>query len=286
MLTIAPVWPTPFIIIYFVASFAALVLCLVIGVAIVRTKKTPYPTKLFCIGLLFYDCMFLALASITKLFPNDESFLLRHLARGFQTAAQIIVAFMAFERFYVLNWPYVYLRTSKRLIRKICFCIIALSLLQFLLIKGFGCYARVQFRGCVGGVYFPVISSVVLVSSFAVYTKIYTIIRQKSLAMKEYKGTIVSFLYVVNYSCFTGLYLGLSVHNSFLRAYNERPTGWVGQAADVAYVINCTIDPLIYGLWFKEVRLEILKIVAVVFPSLKPYIDKMRLDVFAISYTL
>ena len=286
MLTIAPVWPTPFIIIYFVASFAALVLCLVIGVAIVRTKKTPYPTKLFCIGLLFYDCMFLALASLTKLFPHEESFLLRHLARGFQTAAQIIVAFMAFERFYVLNWPYVYLRTSKSLIRKICFCIIALSLLQFLLIKGFGCYARGQVRGCVGGVYFPVISSIVLVSSFAVYTKIYSIIRQKSLAMKEYKGTIVSFLYVVNYSCFTGLYLGLSVHNSFLRANNEKPTGWVGQTADVAYVINCTIDPLIYGLWFKEVRLEILKIVAVVFPSLKPYIDKMRLDVFVISYTL
>ena len=286
MLTYGPVWRTEFIIIYFVASFATLVLCSVICVAIARTKKTPYPTRLLCIGLLCYDCLFLSCASIAKLFPHEESFLLRHLSRGCQTAAQLIVAFMAFERFFVLNWPYIYLKTSNSLIRKVCLYIIAFSFLQFVLIKGLGCYARGRYLNCIGSIYFPFICLVVLISSFAVFTQIYTIIRRKALAMTQYKGTIAAFMYLVNCSCFIGLYLGLALYNTLLRTQNATNTGWLTQIADVVCVLNCTIDPLIYGLWFKEVRLEILKIVAVCFRSVRPYVDKMRVDVFSIVYDL
>ena len=286
MLTYGPVWPTPFIILYFIASFATLVLCSVICVAIARTKKTPYPSKLLCIGLLCYDCLFLPCASVSKLFPHEESFLLRNVSRGFQTAAQIIVAFMAYERFFVLNWPYIYLKTSKTLIRKVCLCIIALSFLQFLLIKGLGCFALGRYRNCIGTFYFPVICLLALVSSFAVFIQIYTIIRRKALAIKQYKGTIATFMYLVNSSCFIGLYLGLSLYKTVLSANDEVPTGWLVQTADVVYILNCIIDALIYGLWFKEVRLEILKLISVVFPYLRSYIDKMRADMNAITYEL
>ena len=282
MLTVAPVWPTEFIITYFVVSFATLVLCLVIGIAIFRTKKTPYPSKILCIGLLCYDCLFLPCACISKLFPREESFLFRHLSRGFQSAAQIIVSFMAFERFFVLNWPYVYLRTSKRVIRKICLCIIALSFLQFMIVQGLGCYIRGRYESCIVTIiYYPMICTIGLVSSFAAFTQIYTFIRRKALAINQYRRTIVSFIYLVNCSLFIGLYLGVAVYNTVLKARSQTPTDWrLGHIVDVAYVVNCIIDPLIYGLWFKEVRLEVLKILSVGFPCLKPYIHEMRVDVF------
>ena len=285
MLTYGPVWPTTYIIIYFFASLVTLVLCIVIGVAIARTKKTPYPSRILCIGLLCYNCLFLPCASATKLFPHEESFPLRHLSRGFQIAAQVIVAAMAFERFFVLNWPYVYLKTPKRLIRKICLGIIVLAFIQYLLFKG-GCYARGRFLNCQDGFYFTVLCLVALVSSFSVFVQIYTLIRRKILAVKQYKGTIASFLYLVNSTVFMGLYLSLSQYHKLPWASDDIPAGWLSQRADVIYVLNCIIDALIYGLWFKEVRMEFLKIVAVFFPCVKTYIGQMQKELYVTSYEL
>ena len=288
MLTYAPVWATEYIVLYYIASFVTLLLCLVICVGIARTKKTPYPTKLLCMGLLCYNCLFLIFASVSKLFPHEESSLLRNLSRGFQTAAQILVAFMAYERFFVLNWPYVFLRKSKRLIRNVCLSIIALSFLHFALLKGTVCYARGQYNKCMGNIYFPVVCALILVSSFAAFTQIYTVIRRKSIAMKQYKATLASFMYLVNCTVFMGVYFGLSVYSAFVwaRDAGSVPDGWLYHFSDVIYVVNCIIDALIYGLWFREVRLEILKMVAARFPSLEPYVEKMRVDVFAIAYEL
>ena len=285
MLTYAPVWATEYIVIYYVASFVTIFLCLVIFAGIARTKKTPYPTKLLCMGLLSYNCLFLIVANVSKLFSHEDSLLLRHLSRGFQTAAKILVAFMAYERFFVLNWPYIYLKKSKKLIRNVCLSIIALSFLNFALLKGTICYARGQYYKCLGNIYLPVASALILVSSFAVFTQIYTVIRRKALAARQYKATIVSFLYLVNCTVFMGLYLGLSVYSAFVWASDETPVpdGWLHQLSDVIYVVNCITDALIYGLWFREVRLEILKVVAVCFPSLESYVEQMRLDVFAVA---
>ena len=288
MLTYAPVWATEYIVIYYVASFVTLLLCLVICVGIARTKKTPYPTKLLCMGLLCYNSLFLIFSSVSKLFPHEESFLLRNLSRGFQTAAQILVASMAYERFFVLNWPYIFLKKSKRLIRNVCLSIIVLSFLHFALLKGVGCYARGLYYKCMGYIYFPVACALVLVSSFAAFAQIYTVIRRKSLAMKQYKATIASFMYLINCTVFMGVYLGLSLYNTFVWASDEAPVadGWLYQLSDIIYVVNCIIDALIYGLWFREVRMEILKVMAACFPSLETHVQKIRIDVFAIAYEL
>ena len=266
-----------------------LLLCIVIFAGIARTKKTPYPTKLLCMGLLCYNCLFLIFACVSKLFPHEESFLLRNLSRGFHTAAQIVVAFMAYERFFVLNWPYLYLKKkSKRLVRNVSLSIIVLSFLHFAILKGTVCYARGQYYKCIMNIYFPVACALVLVSSFAAFAQIYTVIRRKSLAMRQYRATIVSFMYMVNCTVFMGVYLGLSLYNTFVWASDADPVpdGWLYQLSDVIYVVNCVTDALIYGLWFREVRLEILKMVAARFPSLESYVEKMRVDVFAKAYEM
>ena len=85
-----------------------------------------------------------------------------------------------------------------------------------------------------------------------------------------------------------GLYFVLSLYNTFVWENDAAPVadGWLYQLSDVIYVVNCVTDALIYGLWFREVRLEILKMVAARFPSLEAYVEKMRVDVFAIAYEL
>ena len=117
MFIIAPVLATELIVIYFVTTFVTITFCFVIGVSIYRSRKTPYPTRLLYIGLLCHDGLFLSCASMAKLFPHEDSFVLRHLSRGCQIAAQIIVGCMAFERLFVLNLSYVYLKTAKSFIR-------------------------------------------------------------------------------------------------------------------------------------------------------------------------
>ena len=153
MFNYGPVWPTAYIILYFVASFVTLVLCLVICIAIARTRKTPYPSRILCIGLLCYNCLFLPCSSASKLFSHEESFPLRHLSRGFQIAAQLMVASMAFERYFELNWPYLYLKIPKRQVRNACFGMIAMGFVQYLLVKGTNCYARGRFLDCQDVIY-------------------------------------------------------------------------------------------------------------------------------------
>ena len=187
MFSYGPVWTTAYIVLYFVASSVTLVLCLVICIAIARTRKTPYPSRIFCIGLLCYNCLFLPSASASKLFPHEENFPLRHLSRGFQIAAQVIVAFMAFERFFVLNWPYLYLKIPKRQVRKTC---LGMGFIQYLLVRGINCYASGRIQDCQDGIYFIGLCLLILVSSFAVFIQIYTVIRREVLAVKQYKATI------------------------------------------------------------------------------------------------
>ena len=286
MFTYGPVWPTAYVLLYFVASSVTLVLCLVICIAIARTRKTPYPSRILCIGLLSYNCLFLPCASASKLFPHEENFPLRHLSRGFQTAAQVIVAFMAFERFFLLNWPYLYLKIPKRQVRKTCLGIIAMSFIQYLLVRGINCYARRRFLDCPDFIYFIVLCLLALISSFAIFIKIYTVVRRKVLAVKQYKATISNFLYLLNCTVFMGFYLGITLYGLYSRVSNEHLNGRLSQISDAIYIPKCIIDALIYGLWFKEVRMETMKIISVVFPGVKPYIGKLRAELYVTAYEL
>ena len=194
-------------------------------------------------------------------------------------AGQIIVTSMAFERFFVLNWPLVMLKAPQSRVRKVCLCIIVLSFLQFALVRGTGCYARGIYQKCLKNIYFLSVCPLGLVSSIAVYIRIYIIVRRKALALRQYRGTIVSFMYLVNSTCFIGLYLGLAAYAASL---GNTPQ-WMFKVADSIYIVNCIIDASIYGLWFREVRMEILKIVAACFPSVKSRVEQMRRDAYKIA---
>ena len=290
MLTISPVLPFPMLLAYTAASAIALCLHVISFAAIFRTRTTPYPSKLLSLGLLVYDGLFVISANVGKLFPHEENFAFRHFSRGCQTAAFLIVVFMSFERLFVLNWPNVFLRVGTRgRIRKVCLAIIIISFLQYVLFQGLVCYSRRKIYGCGVelAVYYLFLTITGYTCSISSYIKVFKIIRNKSLgfgmsSLKENKGTYTSFVYLVNNVILGCAYISGAIYFAIMAA-NGTLTGQEANILDAVYLVNSIIDPLIYVVWFKEVRMEILSAISKLCPCLKPTVEKMRREVFNIS---
>ena len=289
-----PIMPPYLLALYYVVSAVAFILCSLSFVAISRTKKTPYSTKLLSMGLLSFDIIFLVLACVSKLFNYQDVVVVWHTTRGFQIAAQILVGSMALERLFIINWPYVYLRTATiKLTQRICFGIYLFSILQYFVVRGLACYARKKVFGC--GIpfftYYFAISFLIPTVSLISYGKIYRIIRNKKgkklhrYKLKQYKGTVSSFLVLINCTVTQTLCLILSVLNVLRFNSGVNGSGSTATLADCVNLINCIVDPLIYVIWFKETRMEILKLIQVVCPLVKPKVQKMRHEIFLISMT-
>ena len=294
MFSVNPNLPVVLLVLYLVAAALAFSLCLISFMAIRRTKKTPYATKLLSLGLLSYDGLFLILSSISRLFAYDNLYMIQHLARGFHISAQIIVGSMALERFFVLSRPYLFLRlaTEKR-IKLVCGGVIVVSILQYVAVRGFACYARNRFQSCGIGIaiYHVIITITVIFLSYISYFKILKIIYMRDSKQKykhsisQYKGTMVSLIYLVNTTFISVVYIGLSLFAFKKQVGGEQQDGSIGRLVDAANLVSCIIDPLIYVLWFKGTRMEVLKMVKVVCPFVKPTIEKMRIDIYNIQIT-
>ena len=284
--------PVTAVALYFAFACVALLLCLVSLIAIVRTKKTPYSTKVLSIGLLIFDSLFLISSSISKFFRYEDIFVLQHLTRALHVSSYVVVGTMALERLFVLNWPYLYLKvTTKRRTRIICALICLVALLQSCAVRGFACYASHKFMNCGMGiqVYFVMITVIVPIVSFSSYGKIFTIVRQKGIEhhykyrLSQYKGTVVSFMYLINTTFNTIVYLGLATFYVIRSRQGVKEDGLLAMVTDCVNIINCIVDPLIYVVWFKETRLEILKMVMHCLPHVKPHVQKLRVDIFDIT---
>ena len=289
MIQLSPVLPNHLLAVYLSTSLLCLGMCLLSAVALFRTKKTPYPTKLLSLGVLAFDSLFIVSSNCGKYFDYDNSFILRHLSRGFMTAALFNVGFMSLERLFALNWTNTYIRVvTKGRTTKACVAIIVGSFLQFILIRIVGCYTqgRVLYCPVLGPSYFLVSTCSWLLISSASFVKVYTIVRNKSTTgmIKEYRGTIASFLYLINSTVAMTIYLGIAVYYTLRIATGEqtRYDDEMVNVTDSVYLLNCIFDALVFTLWFKEARLQILKIFSKLCVRLQPSVEKMRLEVFSI----
>ena len=61
--------------------------------------------------------------------------------------------------------------------------------------------------------------------------------------------------------------------------------GYNAAIGDIAFSFSCIVDPLIYVMWLKETRLEVLNILKVMCPSLNPAAERMYMEVFNIVYS-
>ena len=291
MAEVQPALPVYAVVLYFVFAFLALLLCLTSLAAIVKTKKTPYSTKVLCLCLLAFDSLFLIFSSVSRLFKYNDLYVIQHITRGLHVSSYIIVGSMALERLLVLNWTYLYLRlNTKRRTRIICIGIFVGSILHYSAVRAFACYIKNKPVDCGMGiqVYFFVISVSIPILSYISYGKIYTIVRQKTAderfkyRLTHYKGTLVSFLYLVNTTINLLIYLGLSTFYLIRSKKGVKEDGIVATMTDSVNIINCIADPLIYVILFKETRLEMLKMVGKICPFVRPKIQTMHMEIFDI----
>ena len=56
-----------------------------------------------------------------------------------------------------------------------------------------------------------------------------------------------------------------------------------GIIMDIITPVNCYIDPLIYVIWYRETKLELLKVAQTCLPGLKPKIQKMQTEIYNIQ---
>ena len=284
------------LVLYVLFACLALTLSVISFVAIKRTKKTSYSTKVLSMCLLVFDSLFLISSSMARFVDHKDAYIIQHTSRGFHVSSYIIVGCMALERLLVLNWTYFYHRynTEKR-IRIICICISLGAFLHYAIVRICACYIARSPLDCGIGLqaYFLAITIVVSILSLISDAKIYSIVRQKTTEQKckyqltHYKGTLVSFMYLVNVTINLIVYLGLAVAHVIRANQGATEDGFLAIPADSANVVNCIVDPLIYVILFKETRLEILKMIKVVFPSVEPTITKMHMEIFNIvtNYT-
>ena len=132
---------------------------------------------------------------------------------------------------------------------------------------------------------YTAIIAITIFISIICYIKIYIIIksetklsRRKHVSAKQYKATSAVFVYLLIITMTSIYYLLLIFLN--LSHVNLR------FGMDIGATVNCILDPLVYVFWFRECRMEILKMFTVCLPylpSLERRIEQMRLDIFHIS---
>ena len=283
--------PLHFLLFYLSVTTFALTLCILTLIAVYRTKRTPYSTKLLSLGLIFYDSLFLVTAAGAKFVSFEDGLTFRVFFRGFQLAGGgIIVCAMAVERLFVLKWPYVYIRLgTRRRTRLVCLTIIVLGFLQYMLARLLLCNASGRATNCSVpiGIYFALVLAICLATSVASYVKIYALIRKTSSQMtnlSHYKGTRASFLFLINSSIAFSVYLAISAYLAIaVPPQDKEEQAQVSNLADSVYVLNCIFDPLVYAIWFKEVQMELLKIFSPICPCFRPTVERMRIHVFSID---
>ena len=272
----------------------ALILCCISFFGIMRTKRTPYSTRILSICLLVFDCSFLICSGTAKLFNYNDIFVVQQAARGFQTSSHMLILVMAMERVFALNWPYVYIKVvTRRRTRIICAGVCLFAVIQYLLVRGVGCYARGKFVNCgmVLQVYFVAVSVILPILSFICYYKIYRIVRQHTsghslkYSLTQYKGTMVSFIYLINATFSIIVYIGMAVVYALRVANGAKEDGVVGFYTDSLNIIDCIVDPLIYVVYFRETRFEILKMLQTCCPFLKAKVEDMRIEIFNTTTT-
>ena len=293
MIKLNPLMSVSLVVMYWCLSMVILIFCVVSAVAMKQTKRTPYAAKLLSLGLLTYHILFLVLSSVSKLFDYNDSYPIWHAVRGFQIAAQLIVGCMSLERLFVLKWPYVYLRVmTERRTKLVCSLVIIFAFLQFAVYRGSVCYTRNKALNCgpSWGAYLITLSAVVPVVSFVSFIKIFKIIhksedRHRTMhSIRQYKGTVATFLVLVNTTISQIIWVGLSVLYFNRSSNGVEEDGLFATLADWGNLLNCIVDPLIYVMWFNETRMQFFKMFEVICPYVRPKIEQLRVEIYQLDF--
>ena len=161
--------------------------------------------------------------------------------------------------------------------------------LQYLAYRALACYTFNKILSCDSNLIYYGFWTILL-SAISIFSqvKVFMIARSSSSekrygpTLRQYKGSHISFLCLVNQIISLIINIVLLVIFYFTNVKTVGGNGHFAEIADFCYLMNCFVDPLIYVIWLIETRLEILKMVQVIFPYFEKTIEDMRIDIFNI----
>ena len=267
-------------------------------VALNKTKQTPPTSRFLSSGLICYDILAVGCYTIRKFVEHhDINILIQVVGTGFCVLAYVTVGIMSFERLVIFYSPHFYLRhiTPERVKKFVAIIWVVFSVMYYFIRLAvcymnsdtFSMYNVVGSCNSASFLFYGTIIVLVVAVSLACYFKIFVIIKSEkpttnkpeSLSavakrLRAYKSTSLVFVYILTITVTSLAYvfiISLNLDTVPLRLAN-----------DVVNTFNCMMDPCMYVLWYRECRLEILKMIGVCTPSLTLHIEQMRMKVFDI----
>lgn len=251
-------------------------------------------------GLIVFDTFAVFSFTVRKFMDNDHWNIGFHVfGVGFCFLSYITVGIMSLERLVVFHSPNFYLRNFVEFrVRRFVSTVWIVSAIVYYFTRYGACYimfpdaTMYDVLGRCNNVSFTLfgltIMSVIVISLLC-YAKIFMIIwsetrkseKNSSMSLtstarsiKQYKSTTVVFVYLL-----AVILTGLGYTLVMAQGLDSKPQRLF---TDAVNTFNCLVDPCIYVLWFRECRLEMLKMFSVCLPRLSNNIEKMRMNVFEV----
>lgn len=284
-----------------IVSFGCIIYSVLALVALRRTKSTPETARFFTSALISYDIIAVFSFNVRKFVENhDWNTIIQVFGVSFCNLALVTIGLMSLERLVIFYSPYFYLRyVTTELVKKstitcwivyfisywfVRIAVCAITHPPFVFINVIGACNKITFY------YYGLAISFVSIMSLLCYAKILLIIRKERMQtsttgnistntinlkfLRNYRSTSLVFVYSVTSIASAVMYaiiISLNLGPIPLRLWN-----------DAINTLCCTMDPFVYVIWYKECRMEMLKLFSCWFPSLQPRVEQMRRDIFYI----
>lgn len=275
----------------FVFSILVIIFNGISFVALCRTRHTPRTARFLSLALLVFENGASAALTIRKfVIVAKVNLLFQLIAFGFIFLSYVDIALMSIERLIVFQWPNFYLRrVTLGLSHKIATCVwtVYIVLWTFECIRCFiiANYSDLQSQMCFEVIITKYFVSTNLSATFlscVCLMKITIIIVKQSnktlgkkRSIQSHKSTVIVLLCVLN--SILNSVLSVIAGYTIKEIYNRRMT------SDVHTIFNGFLDTCVYVWWYKECRLELLKMFSSFFPSLTKRAENMRIKIFEID---
>lgn len=277
-------------IVILIASFIALLYNGLALIALLRTRKTPKRARFLSSALLVFDFLSTLFYTVRKVVvPPEYNLLCQLLALGCSYSAYLNIAIMSLERLLYLQWPLLYLRYIRFSVIKI-FSVVIWGLYQGIWsFQCVQCYLQVSPANMESYLCFElailrhamiVFTLSALVSCYCLVS-ILRIIKKQNTKMPGNKGKLRLHKSTMCVLICCGNYLVTTIWTVILTfCVQENVIRRI--VIDIVLTVNGFVDTSVYVLWYKECRLQLLKMMSVMCPFLKRRVEEMRISVFEI----
>lgn len=240
-------------------------------------------------GLITYDILAVSFFTIRK-FVSNHSFniLTQVVGVSFCFNAYVTIGLMSLERYILFRFPNFYIRnfTCKK-VKSVTFVVWLISFGVYFYVRLGVCFTfsqGISLYDVIGKcnretfIMYSVTIVVVIVISFTCYWKIFQIVKSdhttyiSAKSLHQYRSTSLVFVYVVTLTMTTAGYIiviGCDLERIALRLSN-----------DLVNTFNSMVDPFVYVLWFRECRMEMIKMFVCGSKKWKNRVENMRLEIF------